>query len=500
MERNAPRSIRSAVVVNLIKTITITLLSFISFPFAARALGEVGMGYHTYANAFVYYFLILSRLGIPNLATRECAKVRDDKVELSRKAQTFFIMQLITTLLSFVAMVAFVFLLPGPFKEDKMRVLIFLLSLNFLLGVFSFEWFYIALEKHFFIAIRSIIVITIGTLLTIALVRSHRHLFLYAGIGVTYALLTSVINIFFLHQNGFIFRPLGNYNFSKYWKSAFSIAVITILITLYNQTDTMILGGLDKTQVSTGSYSIGVKVVEIVITILTSLSAVFFPRAAKLVKDNNIEEFKNITKYSNNLTLLIGLPAVGLVIVLAPEIISYIVSNNANTWTSAAVENATFALVIIASIMLTYSIAENIYSQVLLPLEKEYIYLICLSIGVVFNIGGAFLLGGVVFKDRPLIGIAISTLVSDLIVLVPLLIVTRKITAPAIFNLNSLKIVLASIAISLIAYFIIPLLKMDALLKVIVVGVISGAVYVTILLLSKENIITNLLMVKKRSD
>lgn len=150
--------------------------------------------------------------------------------------------------------------------------------------------------------------------------------------------------------------------------------------------------------------------------------------------------------------------------------------------------------------MLTYSIAENIYSQVLLPLEKEYIYLICLSIGVVFNIGGAFLLGGVVFKDRPLIGIAISTLVSDLIVLVPLLIVTRKITAPAIFNLNSLKIVLASIAISLIAYFIIPLLKMDALLKVIVVGVISGAVYVTILLLSKENIITNLLMVKKRSD
>ena len=95
-------NIRYSVIVNMIRTVTITVLSFISFPFVCRALGDQGMGTYTWANTFVYYFLTLAKLGIPSIAIRECTKVRDDKKALSKKVQEFCILQGILTLLSFI--------------------------------------------------------------------------------------------------------------------------------------------------------------------------------------------------------------------------------------------------------------------------------------------------------------------------------------------------------------------------------------------------------------
>ena len=86
---------RINVIVNIIRTLVLTLLSFITFPWVCRYLGDSALGTYTWANTFVAYFLILAKIGIPNLAVRECVKVRDDKEKLSNKAQTFFQMQLL---------------------------------------------------------------------------------------------------------------------------------------------------------------------------------------------------------------------------------------------------------------------------------------------------------------------------------------------------------------------------------------------------------------------
>ena len=50
-------NIRYSVIVNLIKTLVLTLLSFISFPHVCAALGAEVMGTYTWANTFVFYFL-----------------------------------------------------------------------------------------------------------------------------------------------------------------------------------------------------------------------------------------------------------------------------------------------------------------------------------------------------------------------------------------------------------------------------------------------------------
>ncbi|HOH68632.1 MAG TPA: oligosaccharide flippase family protein, partial [Bacilli bacterium] len=186
---------RTNVIVNLTRTIVLTILSFITFPFVCRVLGDETLGLYTWANTFVYYFLILARISIPNFAIRECVRVRDDKKALSKKAQEFFILQSITTLLSFALMLVFVFSVPELFTN---REIIFILSINFLTGVFSFEWIYIALEKHFYMAMRSIVILTISAICIFVFVKYPEDIYLYAFFTIGVTVLTVVSNLFYL--------------------------------------------------------------------------------------------------------------------------------------------------------------------------------------------------------------------------------------------------------------------------------------------------------------
>ena len=168
-------NIRINVIVNVIRTFVLTLLSFITFPWVCRYLGSSAVGTYTWANTFVAYFLILSKIGIPNLAVRECVKVRDDKEKLSNKVQGFFLLQLIATLVSFALLCVVVFSVPELREQNS---LIFILSLNFLVGAFSFEWVFIALEKQFYMAVRSIVALTISATLVIVFVTNPNDILL----------------------------------------------------------------------------------------------------------------------------------------------------------------------------------------------------------------------------------------------------------------------------------------------------------------------------------
>ena len=131
--------VQSNVIVNLIRTVTMTLLSFVTFPYVCRVLGDSALGAYSWAAAFVYYFVVLAKVAIPNIAVRECVKVRDNPDELSTKVQEFFIIQAIATLLSFGLMSLLVFTIPALRERNT---LIFILSINFLTNVLTFEWLF----------------------------------------------------------------------------------------------------------------------------------------------------------------------------------------------------------------------------------------------------------------------------------------------------------------------------------------------------------------------
>ncbi|MBR0295184.1 MAG: oligosaccharide flippase family protein [Bacilli bacterium] len=493
-------NVRVNVIVNLIRTFVLTILSFVTFPWVCRALEDTVLGSYSWALTFVSYFLILAKIGIPNFAVRECVKVRDDKEKLSNKVQVLFILQGIATIGSFVIMSIIVFAVPDLHSKNitDMSALIFILSLNFLTGAFSFEWVFIALEKQFYMAVRSIVTLTISAMLIIIFVTNPSDVYIYAFISISVTITTSIANCIYITR--FIsFRKTMPYDFKQYAKPLAVLFTLTLTLSLYNQTDTFILGFIDKSKAAVGAYSVGIKGIDIIIGVLSNLGTVFIPRSAYYYSKEDKRFFKNLTKYSANICFFIVIPAIVTMIILAKPICSLISGNSDLTNNIDGGYNDSYlVLIALAMMMLTYSLGEIIYGQVLLPMKQEKYYLYALLVGVVINAFFSVLLGKFVFKDHPAIGVAIGTVTTDIAIFIFLAIKTWKWVKHALFNKNTLKLLLGGVLLalsSLLFYFVTPMIFKSLgaewlyLIEIALVVVFGAIIYIISLLIMKEDLV-----------
>lgn len=490
-------SIRTNVVVNIIRTVALTLLSFLTFPYVCRVLGDAQLGLYTWANAIAYYFLILAKIGIPNLAIRECVSVRDDKEKLSNKVQAFFILQGITTILSFILLCSLILTVP---VFQSASTIILLLSINFVAGAFSFEWLFIALEKQFYMSVRSIVILAISAILIVAMVKNQDHVYIYALITAGSTIFTSIANM--LYATKYIsFKKTMPYNYKQYIKPLSILFTLSIILALYNQTDSFILGLIDPTKVEVGSYAVGIKGIEIVIGVLASLSTVFIPRSTYYYGKEDKKYFNNLNRYSMNICFFIVLPAVVTMAAMSNNICSLISGES-------GYQSAPMILIILSSMMLTYSLSDIIYGQILIPMKKEKYYLMAMLIGTVVNVALSIVLG-LTFANNglsPAIGVAIGTVFTDVLVLAFLLIKTWKWSSKALFNANTLKLLLATILILAVtlalnnSQFSITALWSGSIpvnselskgLALIVIVLIDAIIYIGSLLLMKENLVSS---------
>ncbi len=495
---------RTNVLINIARTLVLTILSFMTFPWVCRYLGSAQVGIYTWCNTFVLYFLVIAKVGIPNLAIRECVKVKDDKEKLSNKVQTFFLIQMVTTLLSFILMTTLVFSI-NEFRNNN--EIIFLLSINFLSGAFSFEWLFIALEKQFYMSVRSVIVLALSTLLIIIFVTNPSDIYIYALITASVTLVTTIVN--FIYSRKFIsFKKTMPYEIKQYFKPLLVLFSITMVISLYNQTDTFILGFIDQGKGEVASYSVGVKGIDVIIGVITALSTVFIPRAAICYAQEDKKYFNRLNEYSVNIALFIVLPAIATMTTLAKPITG-LISGNYEFTKELGYINAPLVLIILSSMMITYSISDIIYGQILLPMKKERYYLYALGGGTILNIILSIVLGKYAFPTNPSVGVAIGTAITDLLILVYMVSISWKWIRRAIFNYNSLKILIATILVLMMSFILRDPLYNVAVnnglsvstgltIQLIAVVLIDGLVYLFVLGLLKEDLISSFLRKKKK--
>ena len=497
---------RTNVLINIARTVVLTILSFMTFPWVCRYLGSAQVGIYTWCNTFVMYFLVLAKVGIPNLAIRECVKVKDDKEKLSNKVQSFFLIQLVTTALSFALMCSLVFSVK-EFRNNN--EIIFLLSINFLSGAFSFEWLFIALEKQFYMSVRSIIVLALSTLLIIIFVTNPSDIYIYAFITAGVTLLTSIVNI--IYGSRFIsLKKTMPYNLKQYIKPLLVLCSVSLIISFYNQTDTFILGFIDKGKNEVASYSVGIKGIDVIIGVITALSTVFIPRAAICYAQEDKKYFNRLNQYSVNICLFIVLPAIATMTTLAKPITG-LISGNYDFNSELGYTNAPLVLIILSSMMITYSISDIIYGQILLPMKKERFYLYALLGGTLLNIGLSILLGKYVFANRPAVGVAIGTAATDLLILIFLVSVSWKWIKKAIFNFNTLKIFSVCVAIAVLSFFIKdPIYNLliskgistvnAMIIELVSIVAIDAIIYLVTLGLLKEDLVSSFLRKRKPAN
>ena len=141
-EMGKQKSLKLNFVMNAILTMSQFVFPLITFPYVSRILLPIGTGKVSFATSIVSYFTLFAQLGIPTYGIRACAKVRDNREELSKMVQELFIINLVMSALAYVVYFAAICYVPR-FRQDKDLFLIVGLTIFF--NAIGMEWLYLSL-------------------------------------------------------------------------------------------------------------------------------------------------------------------------------------------------------------------------------------------------------------------------------------------------------------------------------------------------------------------
>ena len=141
-------------VLNSLQSLLNLIFPLITFPYISRILSVDGVGKYNFANSIVSYFILLAGLGISVYAVREGAKLRDKREEFSLFASRIFTINIISTIISYIALFLVLFF-SASLQKYSIAILIFSVQIFFTtLGV---DWIYTIFEEYGYITARNII-------------------------------------------------------------------------------------------------------------------------------------------------------------------------------------------------------------------------------------------------------------------------------------------------------------------------------------------------------
>ncbi len=442
MEEVKQKSIKKNFIMNAILTMSGFIFPMISFPYIAPILGPEGTGPIRFATSAVAYFAMFAQLGIPTYGIRVCAKVRDNKKELSKTVHELMLINLIMSIIVYV--VFFVSLLVIP-KFQKNKELLVIISLTIIFNAIGIEYVYKALEQYSYITIRSIVFKFIALILMFLLVKTESDYVKYGAITIFAASASNVLN--FAHSNKIIeYKWYGNYEFKKHYKAIFVFFAMSCATTVYLNLDGLMLGFM-VTDADVGYYDAAVKIKTILVSVVTSLGTVLLPRASYYVENGKMDEFKRITEKALNFVLIFATPLMIYFILFSNEGIIFLSGDKFIP--------ATSAMQIIMPTLIFIGLTNIMGIQILVPLGKEKIVLYSEIAGAVIDL----IINAMLIPTMKSAGAALGTTVAEFIVFVVQFIFLKNMTdnvdiKSAFKEISYWKIGLGIIVATIISYWV----------------------------------------------
>ena len=445
------------------------IFPIITFPYASRILLPEGVGKVNFVNSIVSYFTIISLLGIGTYGTRESAKYRDNKDELSKVCSEMLAINVITTIIAYLLYFLFIFL--NPTLQDY-RVFLLIASITILFSTFGIGWFYSGIEEYEYITIRTIIFQIVSIVLLFLFVKKKEDVLIYLLIGIISNVGSNILNL--IHSRKYIrIRFNRSLELKKHLKPTFLLFSIALITSIYNTLDTSMLGFLSTDQ-QVGYYTAATKINRMVLTLVTSISAVMFPRLSYYIKQNRTEDFKNLLNKNLSIIFLISLPCtIGLNILSEPIVLLF---------SGADFTPAIPIMKLMNPIIIIISLSNFIGAQVFIPLGKEKNTVIAVTCGSIIN----FTLNLLLIPKYSALGAAIATISAESIVAIIQIINLLKMIS---LKSHFIEIIQYIFAVTIMG-FIVKVLSniISSNILSIIVCIISGALtyYISLIILRNQ--------------
>lgn len=422
------KSVKLNYLMNCILTGSAMIFPLLSYPYVSRILQPEGMGKVAFANSVVAYFAMGAMMGIPTYGIRACARVRDDKEQLSRTVWELLFINMVMTAFVYLIFGASLFLVPR-FAEDKALLTLMGISIFFqLLGV---EWLFKALEEYTYITLRSLLFKVLALGLMFLCIREKDDYIIYGVLTLLAGMGSNICNAFRMRRyvgplSQSIYAPMekssegaGRKDAENLWnrcicflrqaagkhlKAVGVFFAMTAATTIYTNLDVVMLDFMSG-DVETGYYSTAVKIKGVLVSFVTALGSVLLPRMSYYAERKMNKEFRKMVSKAFIFVGLVSVPLCIFFIFFAEYSILIISGKNFLP--------AVGAMQIIMPTLILIGFSNICGIQILVPLglEKHVLYSeiagavtdICINLWLIPSMGAK--------------GAAIGTLVAEAVVL-----------------------------------------------------------------------------------
>lgn len=456
---------------NLIYQMLIIILPIITIPYVSRILGADGLGSYALTNTYAQYFVLIGMLGLSIYSSREIAYVRDDNEKLSRIFWEINFLRLITIGLSLILyIIVFGFIVNSSYKTVYI-----IQSLVILSSLVDISWLFIGLENFKKVVIRNTIVKIIGIVLIFSFVKNSSQVWIYALILGGTQFVGQLIMWFEIPKNICFILPKKE-NSIRHLKYSIRLFIPQIAINVYTMLDKVMLGALiNESQV--GMYDNSQKMINMLVTVVTTLATVTIPKMANLYRNKQYEEF-NINVYKSfSFVSFIAFPMTFGLIGVCRSFVPWFYGNG--------FQGIIPMLYIGSFLMITLGWSSILGNQVLISIKREKQFTIAVTIGAIINI----IFNLMLINKYEGVGTTISCVMAEYVGMFLMAYFLRDILNIKLLFKSAGKYLISS----LIMFFVIWIMcsNMNAtILSSIIIVVAGGAIYLVIMIIIKdENLI-----------
>ena len=418
-------------------TVSLYLMSFISFPYIARVFGVERLGLVNFVDNVVNYFLLFATMGINVLGVREIAAAKDSPTELNRVFSSLLGINILFTIATLIIYYIVIAVIP---QLEPYKSLLYIGAAKIIATPFLAEWFFTGIENFRYITLRSVAIRACYIVSIFIFIRTPDHYKLYWWMSVAVVVINAIVNISYLRKEEILFLWHEAINL-RYMRSNLTLGAYAIMTSIY-LTFNVIYLGLVTNNTQVGFYTTAFKLYSVILGFFTAFANVMLPRMSAIVAQNETSRFRELIEKSFAAVATFSTPMILCTTTLAPQII-YALSGT-------GYQGAVLPMQIIMPAIALVGLSQVMTLQVLMPLKREGVLLAVSIVGATVSLTANIL----IVKRLESIGSAIVLLTAEVIVTAIYAIYTRKkfgIALPTKLFIKEAILCLPSVAICVIA-------------------------------------------------
>lgn len=446
---------------NLSYQLLVIVLPVITTPYITRVFSSNDLGSYGYYNSIVTYFILLATLGVANYGTKEISGHRKN---VQKTFWGIYSLQVLATCLALVLYIATCLLIPS-----MNNLIAYILGFSLLSRGLDISWLFQGMEDFKKITVRNTAVKLLGVASVFIFVKKPSDLYLYIILLVVYDLLGQLS--MWLPAREHIGRPHLDIVYAKrHIKPVILLFLPQIAISLYITLDRTMLGALSSTT-DVGIYDQALKLLNILLTIVTSLGSVMLPRVSNLLSLGNQKAVNKLHEMSFLVYNLVIFPMIAGILIVNKDFVNFFLGQD--------FQEARHAIAIMVFRMFFIGWTNIMGIQILIPHNKNREFMLSTTIPAFFSVGLNILL----IPSLGYIGASIVSVDTEGLVWLLQLYFTRSYLKEIKILPSMLKILAASLVMYGILYIIQPLLHFPSVVNVLISALLGVLIYAGLVLM-----------------